>query len=401
MEERHAGVPAADPLGEQASALSRPAFTKDEYDRRLRETRRRMADREIDCLLVHSFPNICYLTGLETVAPHKYFMLAVPLEGEPVLLSQDFETHNVLLGACVADIVKYGLEEDPAAATRELLKKRGWTSQGLGLEFDSRGLSIADYRRISDGLPGVRWADASGLVDSVKAVKSAPELDYLRRAAAWSSLGMQAAIGAVAEGATDNDIAASAYHALMRAGSEYMCYAPIVTSGRRSGVPHSTHQRVTLERGDSILIEIGACCRRYSAPIMRTASVGTPSDAVRRLVEIAAESVSTVIENMKPGAIAGEIAVKAKARLVDVPSHILWHGYYGYSVGIGFPPEWSDSPAALREGSELVLEPGMVFHCSTSFREIGRFGVTVSETVAVTATGSEVLTSLPRALAVC
>ena len=103
---------------------------------------------------------------------------------------------------------------------------------------------------------------------------------------------------------------------------------------------------------------------------------------------------------MRPGAVAGEIASKAKARLEGIPGSIVWHGYYGYSVGIGFPPEWNDSPAAIREASELVLEPGMVFHCSTSFREIGQYGVAVSETVAVTRSGCEVLTNFPRELAV-
>jgi len=393
MEECHAGVSAPD-------LLRRPVFPLAEYNRRLRETRRRMADRGIDCLLVHSFPNVCYLTGLETIAPHKYFMLGLPLDGEPVLLSQDFEKHNVLLGACISDVVEYGLQSDHVAATRDLVVERGWSSQTLGLELDGRGLCVSDHARLVSGWSHVRWVNASGLIEEVKTTKSACELDYMRQAGLWSSVGMQAAIDAVAEGATDNDVAAAAYQALMSAGSEYMCYAPIVTSGRRSGVPHSTHQRVPLQRGDPILIEVGACCRRYSAPIMRTASVGKPSDDIKCLAETAAESVATVMENMRPGAIAGEVALKAKARLARVPAHILWHGYYGYSVGIGFPPEWSDSPAAIREGSELVLEPGMVFHCSTSFREIGHYGVAVSETVAVTPSGSELLTSLPRQLAV-
>ena len=251
-----------------------------------------------------------------------------------------------------------------------------------------------------DSLAGFCPIDASGLVDEVKAVKSDEELRYLRQAAQWSSLGMQAAIGAVAEGATDNDVAAAAYQALVKAGSEYMCYAPIVTSGRRSGIPHSTHQRVPLDRGDPVLIEIGACCRRYSAPIMRTASAGVPRDEVKKLAEIAADSVSTVIANIRPGAVAGEIALKAKARIQGIPASTVWHGYYGYSVGIGFPPEWSDSPAAIREESPLVLQPGMVFHCSTSFRELGQYGAAISETVAVTAGGCEVLTHFPRALAV-
>ena len=46
---------------------------------------------------------------------------------------------------------------------------------------------------------------------------------------------------------------------------------------------------------------------------------------------------------------------------------VVWHGYYGYSVGLGFPPTWADQrDLIIKKGSDVVLESGMVFHCSTS-----------------------------------
>ena len=116
MEECSPGLPAPD-------MLKRPAFPPDEYHRRLREVRRRMSAKGIECLLIHSFPNICYLTGLETVATHKYFMLAVPVEGDTVLLCQTFESHNALLSGCACEIVTYGLHADYIAATRDLARR--------------------------------------------------------------------------------------------------------------------------------------------------------------------------------------------------------------------------------------------------------------------------------------
>ena len=43
--------------------------------------------------LIHSFPNICYLTGFEIRGPRQilFSTLAVPLEGDSVLLGQTFE----------------------------------------------------------------------------------------------------------------------------------------------------------------------------------------------------------------------------------------------------------------------------------------------------------------------
>ena len=198
----------------------------------------------------------------------------------------------------------------------------------------------------------------------------------MREAARWTSAGMAAAMASVAEGRTDNEVAAEAYLAMIRAGSEYMCYAPIVTTGKRSGIPHSTHRRVRIDRGDPVFIELGACCNRYSAPLMRTAVAGVCPDPIRRLADAARSSVEALIENIAPGAIAHDVARKAATALRGIPESVIWHGYYGYSIGLGFPPEWNDGPALIRENSDLVLQAGMVFHCSTSLREIRYYGAT-------------------------
>ena len=106
-----------------------------------------------------------------------------------------------------------------------------------------------------------------------------------------------------------------------------------------------------------------------------------------------------LIEHIRPGALGREVAAKAGKALRHVPDDLVWHGYYGYSVGIGFPPTWSDCPVYITDSDEVELKAGMVFHCNTSLRDVGRCGTACGETVLVTADGCEVLTSLPRTLA--
>src|SRR5437868_12178927 len=117
---------------------------------------------------------------------------------------------------------------------------------------------------------------------------------------------MQAAIAVIAEGRSDNDVAAAAAECLICEGSEYMCYQPIVTVGPRSGVPHSTFQRVPINRGESVFMEFGACIRRYSSPIMRTAVLGEPPDKMKQMFGMCLASVTTSLANLKPGAVAGD-----------------------------------------------------------------------------------------------
>ncbi len=212
---------------------------------------------------------------------------------------------------------------------------------------------------------------------------------------------VRAAIDATAAGKTDNDLALAGYQAIIGGGGEYMCYDPIVTVGGRSGIPHTTHRRVAMNHGDVVFMEMGACIHRYNAPIMRTIVIGPPADQVRRMAEACCASVNTLIEHIKPGIPARDVALRAQACLDDVlAAGLIWHGYYGYSVGLGFPPEWNDSPVEITVNSETILQPGMVFHCNTSLRDVGRYGTAFSETVLVTDRGCDVLTNGPRVLVV-
>jgi Xaa-Pro dipeptidase len=103
---------------------------------------------------------------------------------------------------------------------------------------------------------------------------------------------------------------------------------------------------------------------------------------------------------MRPGAKGDATARHADKVMKPFAKNFVWHGIYGYSVGLGFPPDWNDSSAIIERGVDLTLKPGLVFHLSTSLRKVGTCGVAFSETVLVTESGAEVLTTVPRGLTV-
>ena len=385
---------------EDASAGKRLAFTVTEYRARVAKVQQAIATRKLDALLVYNMANICYLTGLESIAPHKYWLCLVPATGDPVLLMEDFESHNALVCSWVDDLAIYKIFEDPIAATRKLLHDRSLDAKRLGIELGPlSSLSTQNYLRLHEAVPAAKLIDASDLVPCVAAIKSSAEIAYLREAARITSAAMKSAIEAVQPGRTDNDIAAVASQRLLSEGSEYQCCQPIVTVGPRSGVPHTTFQRIHIRRGDPVFMEFGACVRRYTSPIMRTAVIGKPSEKMKKMFGLCLTSVNASLDNLKPGAAAGNVAAMSEQAMGPLPAGWVWHGYYAYSIGLGFPPEWADcGEIDVVKGSKAVLRPGMVFHCSTSIRDPGKMGTTCSETVVITERSCEVLTKLPREL---
>lgn len=324
------------------------------------------------------------------------FAAFVPPQGEPALLASEFEMPNAEATAWCADRVTCKVGDDPVELWARTIAERSGAKAHVGVEMKT--LSVRQYARLSELLPEVSWSDESALLPNLMTIKSAAEIEPMRAAGRLSTLGMQASLDECAPGRTDNDLAAAAYNAMVRGGSEFMCVEPIVTVGNRSGIPHSTFRRTRLERGDAILVEVGGCYHRYTAPLMRTAATAPVHDEVRRAADGARDSLSTLLEQMRPGNRAGDAARRAGSAWGEICRGLIWHGIYGYSVGVGFPPDWNDAPLLITEDSNWSFKPGMCFHATTSLRRAQEFGVAFSETVLITENGNEVLTGTPREL---
>ena len=378
--------------------LQQHAFSREEYCGRVSRVQVAMAEQGVDALLTSSLSNICYLTGFETLATWKTFSLLIPSHGEPVLVGEDFELHNALAGCWINDFVSFPCMEGQTGQLNDLIRARDLADRRIGVNRSDAAARDELCFLTKDALPDAELVELPYLIESIKAIKSRAEIKYLRAAARLSSEAMSAAIAMTGQGKTDNDVAAVAYESVIAGGSEYMCLAPVVTVGRRSGIPHTTHRRIPIEVGDAVFLEIGACIARYTAPMMRTVAIGPCSQELQRMAEASATSVDTLIDHIRPGVPGGEIARYAGETLRGLPAELIWHGYYGYSVGLGFPPVWADAPVHIRDGSDSVIEAGMVFHCNTSLRRAGEYGASCGETVLVTEDGCEVLTAVPRGL---
>ena len=135
--------------------------------------------------------------------------------------------------------------------------------------------------------------------------------------------------------------------------------------------------------------------------MMRTIAMGEPGKTVRQLAAAVVETLNLVIENVKPGRVAGDVARAASKGLASLGSDAFFHGGYGYSVGLGFPPTWDEGLFSIAENVDGVLAPGMTFHLPIAVRIPGQCGVALSETISVTESGCEVLSiSKQRELAV-
>jgi len=375
-----------------------PAFSPAEYARRLGDLRARMKTGGLDALLVVVAENINYLSGYETIGYSNFSMLVVRRDGEPVLFIREMERTVAETTTGLSDFEVFTDTEDPVEQSVELLRKRGWLDGRIGVELGDSFVSPADMERLRRLLGG-HAADGTGLVEQGRRRKSAEEIALIRRACRITEAGVGAAERAIRPGATENDVAAAAYAAMMAAGSDFFAGDPIVTSGWRSGVAHLTFGNRRLEAGDTVLLEMSGCHRRYFGPLMRGAALAPVRDEVRRMADVIIEALDAAIAAIRPGATSGAVDEACRGPIERAGFEPNFRKRTGYSVGVGYAPSWGEGHiVSLRRDDPTRLEPGMVFHMPPALRIPRQYGLGFSETVLVTETGCEVLTRFPRRL---
>lgn len=394
-------------------------FPPAEYRARLARVRERAARRGVDALLIHSPENTYYLTGFRTLGYSIYQALLVSLSGEPAFVTRTYEATSSVPGTSnLRQAIGYDDTENPLEVVRSLLAERGLGRATIGVEESSRNLTSFQYRMLRRCCRPARFVDCSGLVESVRLIKSPAELHYLRQAARASRAGVLAGVRAVRPGATENDVAAEVYRALIKNGSEYPGYPPFIPSGPRSGLAHSTWEGRKVRRGEIVLLEVSASMRRYHAPMARTVVAGKPSQRLARIGQAASDAFERAVEVMRAGASSGEVHRAASGAIERAGFGAFFDRNTGYSVGVAFPPTWSEARTVphyagrsrlagagidgrrfyLSRNNPSRLEAGMVFHVVPGILIPGFCNVMTSGTVAVTKDGAEVLTDLERRL---
>ncbi len=382
---------AAIPLGGEC------AFPRAELDRRVAGLQDTLRAAGVDLFLTSGPENIFYLTGQQTPGYYTFQCLCVPASGRPFHVLRGLESMNARSNSYLEDVVGYGDDAHPAVVLAETIRARGFAGKRIAIDQNAWFLTVNLHKRLVAEIGSL--LDGSGLVEPLRRVKSPLELEQIRKAAAANDAGMRAGLAAVKDGATENDIAAAVMAATVAAGSEYFGMEPFVTSGPRSGIPHSTWRRRRIEKGDVVILETAGCVNRYHAALFRTVAVGDIPAKARDMYRVCQDGLAAAIEQLRPGRTCADVHNAAQAVIDKAGYTAGYRKRTGYSLGIAFAPDWGEGNIlSLFRGVDVPLEPGMVFHVPITLREYAKWTMAVSETIVVTPGGAETLSKIGREL---
>ncbi len=381
---------------ETLRALEGPPFDVEEHAARLSRVRARMHAAELDALMVFRPSSIEYLCGFHTAETAAQPLLIT--ESETVLYVPDLEVGRALASSCVDQIRFCGYSDALTSLERFIAHAASSLTSGarVGVEMSAptppRAVALWTAQ-------DVVVVDSDHMVERERLVLSPAELRCVQRAAEVTAAGVSAATtAAAAAGANDASVGAAIAAALHRASDSISAWGPVVVTGPRSGIPHSSWEGSTLAPGPTFL-EFSGTCRRYHAPVMRTLVRGDPAATDARLADLARAMVAAVLETARAGVPASQVAAAAANALGPLPADVMFHGMFGYPIGLAHKPHWMDgAPFFLTEDNHEPLQANMVFHIPASFRAFGRQGVGLSQTFVVEEEQTRVLTHGPADL---
>ena len=371
----------------------RVPFTKEEYESRWARVGQAMAKTGLRAVVVLGGPGdsglLRYLTNYDSnagytaaiVTPQGRCAIATNslLRGEPM--------HSGVWMSYVEDVrPTMSRRYNPSAQTleekvAEVLADYGVSGGAIGVV----GMAGNDMWSVLNRVSAGTVVDFSAELNEVMTIKSAAEIDLLRRANEVSERAYSAIRGEMRAGVTEMHLAGVAFEVAMGSGAENLSFPMALVGGARSGLKHVLPTDYVLREGDMVFMDFGLVFDGYVTDNAKTAVVGHGSEEVVHYVRTADMMTKASVRAIKPGVsqnliddVAFEVACEAG----------LSQDYYFRAHGVGttlfqVPRFFPGDATTLRAGQVFSLEPMIT--------RLGFGGACVERTILVTEDGCELL----------
>lgn len=363
-----------------------------DYAARRGNLRSLLVENRIDALLVTDLVNIRYLTGFTgsnaVLLVHAWDTRA---NEDRSVLGTDGR-YSAQVAAQVPDL---RAEIARATAPRILSLAGEWQLGRVG--FESHVVTVAEHAAFGALRTGLQLVPISGLVEQLRMVKDAFEVEQLRAACAAADAALRDLLGQglIRPGRTERQIARDLEWAMFGHGAEAVSFETIVAAGANSAVPHHRPTDAVLAAGDFVKFDFGAVVGGYHSDMTRTLVLGRPADWQLEIYDLVARAQRAGCAALGPGVATSAVDAASRSIIEDAgygPQFV--HGL-GHGVGLQIheaPGVAKTSTGTLLQGVAVTVEPGVYLP--------GRGGVRIEDTLVVREGAPELLTLTSKDLTV-
>lgn len=364
-----------------------------------------MKEHGFDGIIIGSMNNIIWLTGIPMTVDLPYFFSHIAVLNrtaeEPVLLTpyvNDFfpEEAKWLKDVRGTPFTKE-IQDPPTLVNWHVEIARALKDCGLSggrVGVDPR-LSIPLYEGIKEQCPDTEFVSADRAIAFAREIKNEEEVKALRQSCAIAEMGMEAGLAASRVGTTEREITGEINRALFANGATSLGFMPNIAAGERPGILFSSGKFV--RRNELVRVDISSVWNGYYSCIARTVFTGKPPEEVELVYSALRESHEKSLEFIEPGVTNYQLYDFIKKSIEKLTG-----GRYSlpFFLGHGIGVSLIDEPWIFDSSSceETELKEGMCFLFEPVVHVDGYGDAALTDCVAVTSTGAEVLTRTDRHL---
>ena len=385
----------------------------DEYLLRRKRVFHFLAEREIDALCVFGPTRVAYLSGFFFSPTERPIALVLTADGKVAALLPNLElSHFQQQGPALDDSAIYpeypggGSGRHPLLFLQELLDRLGVLGKRITADVDGYEHRWG-YRgpALSAVLGQPVQADVA-LIDDLRMVKSAAEIALMTEACRWGDHAHRLMQDSIRVGSEELLISHGASlqatrDLLAELGGRYVPKAreglpanAMFIRGSNTAHPHGLHEAGAVGVGDVLVTGAYGVVGGYESELERTMIVGEPGAEFQRYFAAMLAAQQVGFDALRPGRTCAEVEGDVRRFIRD---HLDMDGLVRHHTGHAFGLEGHEHPF-LDLDDHTVIEPGMVFSVEPGLYVPEFAGFRHSDTVVITATGSERLSLYPREL---
>jgi Xaa-Pro dipeptidase len=390
--------------------LEFPRLSLAERDRRWNMARREMKEKGLDCLVLFGWPaiwdfcvaNARYLCPVGGNA--EFNVLVFPLEGDPTCFVQmptfiegwrrsqewvsDIRTRKVSFADSVSNrLAELGLQRASIGVDglTNPLDADGWTPYGV-------------YTRMKELLPNARLSSLGDMMEKMRAVKSAEEIEALTKAAALGNLMLEACRDTARPGVKECEVYARVMQVMLANGGEEPTL--FLWGCDANPFPHPFRLPTTrrMERGDVIICEMHPKLAGYGyyTHVERTFCLGEPEKRRAEIYDGCMAAYHCGMELFGPGKKIIECLEMVREVIDGRGLEICEAGIHGHGLAsLEYPKYRLHNVAGDREAVKAMnneFRAGMVFAYNIDLFDASwrkdPTGAVFAETVVITETGA-------------
>lgn len=347
-------------------------FSDAEFAARTERAQARMAAQGLDGLLLMTEPELYYFTGFQTLfwqSPTRPWFLFVPAAGKPIAVIPEIGA-ALMRQTWIEDIRTWSApapQDDGISLLRDLLAPLAQRNARLGIlkgHETALRMPLGDWERLMQALPGLQLADATGLVQGLRMVKSAAEIEKLAHICAIGSASFDQVPAQVSQGMPLEEVFRTFRGEALAQGADDLPY--LVGGAGPGGYIDviSPPSRRPLQAGDVLMLDTGATWDGYFCDFDRNFAIGSADAAACRAYDVLWQATEAGLAAARPGNSCRDLFLAMQGVIAELDDQGGDIGRLGHGLGMQLteqPSHASFDQTELQAGMVLTLEPSLCY----------------------------------------